>query len=198
MKPDRDLLISMTKGTDTKEEYTAYQLEKQKNSDDLKIDLTTSVMDRENFHGAKNVKDSFKTTNYSGIDFDKLTEQDILVTQVPNLNEAGFFAGLATLSSYIRNNRKDIKIQGIDPCTEYFFQNKIDLKSQFFADFNTFAAQGTINLDKYTELDSIIKLFQKYIDKCKPTYFGFGLIDGNIDASLFFAKKSKSYIQSCK
>jgi len=191
MKPDRDLLISMTKGTDTKEEYTAYQLEKQKNSDDLKIDLTTSVMDRENFHGAKNVKDSFKTTNYSGIDFDKLTEQDILVTQVPNLNEAGFFAGLATLSSYIRNNRKDIKIQGIDPCTEYFFQNKIDLKSQFFADFNTFAAQGTINLDKYTELDSIIKLFQKYIDKCKPTYFGFGLIDGNIDASLFFAKKIK-------
>ena len=191
MKPDKDLLISMTKGTATKEEYTAYQLEKQSNSKDLKIDLTTAVMDRENFHGAKNVKDSFKTTNYSGINFDKLTEQDILITQVPNLNEAGFFAGLATLSSYIRNNRKDIKIQGIDPCTEYFFQNTIDLKSQFFADFNTFASQGTISLDKYTELDSIVKLFQKYIDKCKPTYFGFGLIDGNIDASLFFAKKIK-------
>ena len=62
MKPDKNLLISMTKGTDTKEEYTAYQIEKQKNSDDLKIDLTTSIMDRENFHGAKNVKDNFKVS----------------------------------------------------------------------------------------------------------------------------------------
>ena len=198
MKPDKNLLISMTKGTDTKEEYTAYQLEKQKNSDDLKIDLTTSIMDRENFHGAKNVKDNFKVSNYSGLDFDKLTRQDILVTQVPNLNEAGFFAGLATLISYIRTNRKDIKIKGIDPCTEYFFQRKLDLKSQFFADFNTYSAQGSVNLDKYKELDSIVKLFQKYIDKCKPTYFGFGLIDGNIDASLFFAKKIKKLYPDLK
>jgi hypothetical protein len=34
MKPNRDLLDSITKGSDTKEEYSAYQIEKQKGNDD--------------------------------------------------------------------------------------------------------------------------------------------------------------------
>jgi radical SAM superfamily enzyme YgiQ (UPF0313 family) len=198
VKPNKDLLISITKGSDTKEEYSAYQEEKQKSNVDLKIDLTSNVFDKDNFHGAKNVKDNLKNVEYKTFDISTLEKQDILVTQVPNLNEAGFFAGMANLISYIREEEKDIKIKGVDPCTDYFFSNDIDLKSEFFADFNTYAKQGIINLNKYEELYEILEIFEKYIRKAEPKFFGFGLIDGNIDASLFFAKKLKEIFPDIK
>ena len=65
MKPNRDLLISISKGSDTKEEYSAYQIEKQKNSDDLKIDLTSTIMDKENIHAARNVKENIFTHKHN-------------------------------------------------------------------------------------------------------------------------------------
>jgi len=198
MKPNRDLLVSITKGSDTKEEYSAYQIEKQKNSDDLKIDLTSTIMDKENIHAARNVKENISTHIVKSEVIKNIGEQDILVTQVPNLNEAGFFAGMANLISYIREEEKDIKIKGVDPCTDYFFSNDIDLKSNFFADFNTYAKQGTVDLSKYKELNEIIKIFKKYIKSIKPKFIGFGLIDGNIDASLFFAKKLKEIFPDIK
>ena len=198
MKPNRDLLISISKGSDTKEEYSAYQIEKQKNSDDLKIDLTSTIMDKENIHAARNVKENIFTHIVKSEVIKNIGEQDILVTQVPNLNEAGFFAGMANLISYIREEEKDIKIKGVDPCTDYFFSNDIDLKSNFFADFNTYAKQGTVDLSKYKELNEIIKIFKKYIKYIKPKFLGFGLIDGNIDASLFFAKKLKEIFPDIK
>ena len=198
MKPNRDLLISISKGSDTKEEYSAYQIEKQKNSDDLKIDLTSTIMDKENIHAARNVKENISTHIVKSEVIKNIGEQDILVTQVPNLNEAGFFAGMANLISYIREEEKDIKIKGVDPCTDYFFSNDIDLKSNFFADFNTYAKQGTVDLSKYKELNEIIKIFKKYIKSIKPKFLGFGLIDGNIDASLFFAKKLKEIFPDIK
>jgi len=198
MKPNRDLLISISKGSDTKEEYSAYQIEKQKYSDDLKIDLTSTIMDKENIHAARNVKENISTHIVKSEVIKNIGEQDILVTQVPNLNEAGFFAGMANLISYIREEEKDIKIKGVDPCTDYFFSNDIDLKSNFFADFNTYAKQGTVDLSKYKELNEIIKIFKKYIKSIKPKFLGFGLIDGNIDASLFFAKKLKEIFPDIK
>ena len=198
MQPNRDLLVSITKGSDTKEEYSAYQIEKQKNSDDLKIDLTSTIMDKENIHAARNVKENISTHIVKSEVIKNIGEQDILVTQVPNLNEAGFFAGMANLISYIREEEKDIKIKGVDPCTDYFFSNDIDLKSNFFADFNTYAKQGTVDLSKYKELNEIIKIFKKYIKSIKPKFIGFGLIDGNIDASLFFAKKLKEIFPDIK
>ena len=198
MKPNRDLLVSITKGSDTKEEYSAYQEEKQKSNVDLKIDLTSNILDRDNVHSTKNVKDNLKNIEYKTFDISTLEKQDILVTQVPNLNEAGFFAGMANLISYIREEEKDIKIKGFDPCTDYFFSNDIDLKSNFFADFNTYAKQGTVDLSKYKELNEIIRIFEIYIEMIKPKFLGFGLIDGNIDASLFFAKKLKEIFPDIK
>ena len=198
MKPNRDLLVSITKGSDTKEEYSAYQIEKQKGNDDLKIDLTSTIMDKENIHAARNVKENIFTHIVKSEVIKNIGEQDILITQVPNLNEAGFFAGMANLISYIRENEKDIKIKGFDPCTDYFFSNDIDLKSNFFADFNTYAKQGTVDLSKYEELNEIIKIFEKYIKSIEPKFIGFGLIDGNIDASLFFAEHLKSTFPNIK
>mgnify|MGYP003652351918 CR=1 FL=1 len=191
MKPKKDLLISITKGSDTKEEYSAYQEEKQKSNVDLKIDLTSNILDKDNFHSTKNVKDNLKNIEYKTFDISTLEKQDILVTQVPNLNEAGFFAGMASLIGYIRKYRKDIKIKGIDPFTDYFFKHDYDLKSEFFADFNTYAKQGVVDYDRYEELYEILQIFEKYIKLTKPKIIGFGLIDGNIDASLFFAEKIK-------
>ena len=198
MKPNRDLLVSITKGSDTKEEYSAYQEEKQKSNVDLKIDLTSNIMDKENIHAARNVKENISTHIVKSEVIKNIGKQDILVTQVPNLNEAGFFAGMANLISYIREEEKDIKIKGVDPCTDYFFSNDIDLKSEFFANFNTYAKQGTVDLSKYKELNEIIKIFKKYIKSIKPKILGFGLIDGNIDASLFFAKKLKEIFPDIK
>ena len=115
MKPNRDLLVSITKGSDTKEEYSAYQEEKQKSNVDLKIDLTSNIMDKENIHAARNVKENISTHIVKSEVIKNIGKQDILVTQVPNLNEAGFFAGMANLISYIREEEKDIKIKGFDP-----------------------------------------------------------------------------------
>jgi len=198
MKPNRDLLVSITKGSDTKEEYSAYQEEKQKSNVDLKIDLTSNIMDKENIHAARNVKENISTHIVKSEVIKNIGKQDILVTQVPNLNEAGFFAGMANLISYIREEEKDIKIKGVDPCTDYFFSNDIDLKSEFFANFNTYAKQGTVDLSKYKELNEIIKIFEKYIKSIEPKFIGFGLIDGNIDASLFFAEHLKSIFPNIK
>tara|TARA_R100000008_G_scaffold23103_1_gene12343 strand:+ start:244 stop:2088 length:1845 start_codon:yes stop_codon:yes gene_type:complete len=192
MKPNKDLLISITKGNDTKEEYSAYQEEKQKGNEDLKIDLTSAILDKENFHGAKNVKENVKSHNYKIFDISTLEKQDVLVTQVPNLNEAGFFAGMASLIGYIRKYREDIKIQGIDPFTDYFFTKDIDLSSEFFADFNTFGKQGVVDYSPYEEVYEILEIFCKYIDQTRPDFLGFSVIDGNIDASLFFAEQIKS------
>ena len=108
-------------------------------------------------------------------DISTLEKQDILVTQVPNLNEAGFFAGMASLIGYIRKYRKDIKIKGIDPFTDYFFKHDYDLKSEFFADFNTYAKQGVVDYDRYEELYEILQIFEKYIKLTKPKIIGFGL-----------------------
>ena len=191
MQPDKKLLISITKGNDTKEEYSAYQEEKKRNSNDLKIDLTTNLFDKEQFHGAKNVKEHVPKVQYQVFDISTLEKQDIIVTQVPNLNEAGFFAGMAGLIAYIRTNRKDIKIKGIDPFSDYFLIKDIDLNSQFFADFNTYSNQGTVSYRSYREVHDINEIFYQYVDQSKPKFIGFSVIDGNIDASLFFAEQIK-------
>ena len=77
-------------------------------------------MDKENFHDAKNVKENISTHIVKSEVIKNIGEQDILVTQVPNLNEAGFFAGMANLISYIREEEKDIKIKGFDIIIENF------------------------------------------------------------------------------
>ena len=123
-KPDKDLFISITKGSDSKEEYSAYQIEKQKQNSDLKIDLTSTVMDKDNFHAAKNVKENISTHIIKSVVIKNMGKQDILVTQVPNLNEAGFFAGMANLISYIRKNEKDIK----EKCEQEIKEAKSHLK----------------------------------------------------------------------
>ena len=197
MKPDSNLLISISKGTETKEEYSHYQEQKKKSNNDLKIDLTTQIFDKERVtevHAAKNVKSSHQWSDKSQIfDINTLTKQDILLTQVPNLNEAGFFAGMATLLAYIRKERPDIKAQGIDPFSDYFFSKEVDLKSEFFSDFNTFSNQGQMmNMySKYKEMNDILDIFYQYIEKSSPKYIGFSIIDGNIDATLYFVKKIK-------
>ena len=42
-----------------------------------------------------------------------------------------------------------------------------------------------MELGKYTEMNKVMKMVEKEIEKYNPTYLGFSLIDGNVDASLY-------------
>ena len=82
---------------------------------------------------------------------------DILLLQVPNINEPMYMIGMATIKSYFQKKYPDISIKIIDPVVEYF--DKIDWKidEKFLNKFNTFIAQGNLEyLEKEPEIDQIV------------------------------------------
>ena len=59
-------------------------------------------------------------------------------------------------------------------------------------DFNTFVNSGKFwIMYQHKEIYAMMDFISKYIDKAKPRFFGFSLIDGNIDASLALSKLVK-------
>ena len=125
--------------------------------------------------------------------FDDLTKQDCLLVQVPNINESGYYSGIVALKSYIDKFHDDIKVSIIDPIIDYFFENPPDKQSEFFNLFNTYTRQGEFwILYDYPEIgDMVTNYLWPYIDKADPTFLGFSIIDGNIDATLAIAKLTK-------
>ena len=124
---------------------------------------------------------------------DDLTQQDCLLVQVPNINESGYYSGIVALKSYIDKFHDDIKVSIIDPIIDYFFDNPPDKTSEFFNLFNTYTKQGEYwLLYDYPELgDMVTQYLWPYINKANPTFLGFSIIDGNIDATLAIAKMTK-------
>ena len=124
---------------------------------------------------------------------DDLTKQDCLLVQVPNINESGYYSGIVALKSYIDKFHDDIKVSIIDPIIDYFFENPPDKQSEFFNLFNTYTKQGEYwLLYDYPEIgDMVTQYLWPYINKANPTFLGFSIIDGNIDATLAIAKMTK-------
>ena len=124
---------------------------------------------------------------------DDLTQQDCLLVQVPNINESGYYSGIVALKSYIDKFHDDIKVSIIDPIIDYFFDNPPDKQSEFFNLFNTYTKQGEYwLLYDYPEIgDMVTQYLWPYINKANPTFLGFSIIDGNIDATLAIAKMTK-------
>ena len=124
---------------------------------------------------------------------DDLTQQDCLLVQVPNINESGYYSGIVALKSYIDKFHDDIKVSIIDPIIDYFFENPPDKTSEFFNLFNTYTKQGEYwLLYDYPEIgDMVTQYLWPYINKANPTFLGFSIIDGNIDATLAIAKMTK-------
>ena len=124
---------------------------------------------------------------------DDLTKQDCLLLQVPNINESGYYSGIVALKSYIDKFHDDIKVSIIDPIIDYFFDNPPDKTSEFFNLFNTYTKQGEYwLLYDYPEIgDMVTQYLWPYINKANPTFLGFSIIDGNIDATLAIAKMTK-------
>lgn len=125
--------------------------------------------------------------------FEDIKKQDCLLMQVPNINEPGYYAGMVALKSYIDKFDPKFKIAIIDPVIDYFYLNPPDRQSEFFNLFNTYSKQGQYELlYNHKETFDIINGFvNRYIEKTKPKFFGFSIIDGNIDASLAIAKMVK-------
>lgn len=124
---------------------------------------------------------------------DDLSKQDCLLLQVPNINESGYYSGIVALKSYIDKFHDDLDVSIIDPIIDYFFENPPDKQSEFFNLFNTYTKQGEFwLLYDYPELgDMITNYLWPYIERAKPTFLGFSIIDGNIDATLAIAKLTK-------
>ena len=71
-----------------------------------------------------------------------ITDKDILLTQVPNIKEQGYYAGMASIKSYLKDACPELKLFCTDPITSYFDKN-MDLKeSEFATDFNTYTNQN--------------------------------------------------------
>ena len=125
--------------------------------------------------------------------FEDIEEQDCLLMQVPNINESGYYSGIVGLKSYIDKFHSDLRVAIIDPVIDYFFLNPPDKGSDFFNLFNTYSRQGEYDiLYKYKEVFDIAYGFVgRYIEKAKPAFLGFSVIDGNIDATLAIARLIK-------
>lgn len=122
-----------------------------------------------------------------------LDKKDCLLLQVPNINESGYYSGIVALKSYIDKFHDDLDVAIIDPIIDYFFVNPPDKTSEFFNLFNTYTKQGEYwLLYDYDEIgDMTSNYLFKYIEKANPSFLGFSIIDGNIDATLAIAKLTK-------
>lgn len=131
---------------------------------------------------------------------DDLTEQDCLLLQIPNINESGYYSGIVALKSYIDKFHDDIRVAVIDPIIDYFFENPPDKTSEFFNLFNTYTRQGEFwLLYDYPEIgDMVTNYLFPYIEKAKPSFIGFSIIDGNVDATLAIAKLTKEKYPNIK
>lgn len=160
---------------------------------DLKIDLVQYMSQ------SKRAKDYYLNQKKQGEEFkhqfryEVIGEQDALLMQVPNINESGYYAGVVALKSYVDKFHSDLNVEIIDPVIDYFYLHPPNKESEFFQMFNTYARQGEWEeLLKFQEIHDMCNGFIfKYIDKCKPAFFGLSIIDGNIDASLAIASLIK-------
>ncbi len=125
--------------------------------------------------------------------FEDIGEQDCLLMQVPNINESGYYSSIVALRTYVNKFHSDLKVEIIDPVIDYFFLNPPDKQSEFFNLFNTYSKQGQFEiLYNYKEIFDIAYGFVgRYVEKAKPAFLGFSVIDGNVDASLAIAKLIK-------
>lgn len=168
------------------EERLGDQIESDREVFDLKVDLLQYIRQTERAkHSKIKVEHKFH--------FEDIEEQDCLLMQVPNINESGYYSGIVGLKSYVDKFHSDLKVQIIDPVIDYFFLNPPDKQGEFFNLFNTFSKQGKFNLlYNHKEIFDIAYGFVgRYIEKAKPAFLGFSIIDGNIDASLAIAKLIK-------
>lgn len=167
------------------EQRILHQIENNISLIDVKIDLSNYLN-----HGHIVNKNQAIPHNFH---YEEIGEQDCLLMQVPNINESGYYAGVVALKSYIDKFHSDLNVAIIDPVIDYFYLYPPDKQSEFFQWFNTYANQGQYeHLLTFPQMDIIIEGFVfKYIDKTNPAFFGFSIIDGNIDATLAIAKRIK-------
>lgn len=153
---------------------------------DVKVDLLQYMRQTERIRHSK-IKVEHK------FHFEDIEEQDCLLMQVPNINESGYYSGIVALKSYVDKFHPDLRVAIIDPVIDYFFLNPPDKTGEFFNLFNTYSKQGQYEiLYNHQEIFDIAYGFVcRYVEKAKPGFLGFSVIDGNVDASLAIAKLVK-------
>lgn len=167
------------------EQRILHQIENDVPLVDVKIDLLNYLNHNKILNSDTKITHTFH--------FETIEEQDCLLMQVPNINESGYYAGVVALKSYIDKYHDELKVAIIDPIIDYFYLFPPDKQSEFFQWFNTYANQGQYeHLYTFPEVNHMIEGFVfKYIEKTNPAFFGFSIIDGNIDASIAIARKIK-------
>ncbi len=159
-----------------------------KQANDLKIDVNLAL------NQSEQRKRENKDLRLSHIfTYEDLEPQDVLLMQVPNINESGYYSGIVAIKSYMKKYNSDISVKIIDPVIDYFYTNPPDKESEFFRLFNTYSEQGNFSLlYEHDEIYEIVENFiSKYIEKGNPKFLGFSIIDGNIDATLAISKLVK-------
>lgn len=162
------------------------QIESDREVFDLKVDLL-QYMTQNSFAKNNTVKIEHQ------FQFETIEEKDLLLIQVPNINESGYYAGIVALKSYIDKYAPELRVEIIDPVIDYFYLNPPDKQGEFFNMFNTYSKQGEYHLllDHQETYDIAYGFVGRYIEKAKPKMLGFSIIDGNIDATLAISKLIK-------
>jgi radical SAM superfamily enzyme YgiQ (UPF0313 family) len=153
---------------------------------DLKVDLLQYM--RQN-----SLVDKSRIKTEHEFQFETIEKQDVLLIQVPNINEGGYYAGVVALKSYIDKYAPELRVAIIDPVIDYFYLNPPDKTSEFFNMFNTYSKQSQFHLlyDHQETYDIAYGFVGRYIEKANPKVVGFSIIDGNIDATLAISKLVK-------
>jgi len=186
MSIELDNIINPTEQVTKTEQRIKDQLESGKEVVDVKVDLLQYMRQSIFIERALiKIEHTFR--------FETIEEQDALILQVPNINESGYYAGVVALKSYIDKYYSDLRVEIIDPVIDYFYLNPPDKTGEFFNLFNTFSKQGQFHLlyNHQQIFDIAYGFVGRYIEKAKPKFLGFSIIDGNVDATLAIAKLIK-------
>ena len=186
MSIELDNIINPTEQVTKTEQRIKDQLESGKEVVDVKVDLLQYMRQSIFVERALiKIEHTFR--------FETIEEQDALILQVPNINKSGYYAGVVALKSYIDKYHSDLRVEIIDPVIDYFYLNPPDKTGEFVNLYNAFTKQSHFPLlyNHQQTFDIAYGFLGRYIEKAKPKFLGFSIIDGNIDATLAIAKLIK-------
>ena len=124
----KDLLVGETK-TNSKIELDKFhkderiakdELKHAERQQDLKVDINLEVATRQSSDARKRGDELEKKHHF---EYETIEQTDILLMQVPNINESGYYSGIVALKSYINKYHSDISIKVIEePASSLFIE----------------------------------------------------------------------------
>jgi radical SAM superfamily enzyme YgiQ (UPF0313 family) len=112
---------------------------------------------------------------------------DLLLIQLPNLEEPPYLVGAASLSAYLKKNGQEVK-SFVAPSKSFLENPDLLQDPAFKKTFSNYSEFSSINEEI---LDFAVREILEHIHSLRPRFLGFSLIFGNVSNSIHCAQKIK-------